>query len=593
MSRTTDKSKKNLMLLTALAAGAAFFASVIPVVTDDGRSVTALKGASENVTVSSNVSFSREASDATAAVGNDGSVISDDEGSSGWDPEVLSWTEHKEADAFNAHISLNDKKLLITSKDGSTLWESDADWQIQDFILCDIDKDGEQELLLLAWRHGNFGEHKPFFVEENNNDLSQHIFIFSKRNDNTGEAKEANGEGEEGELFLRSEWMSSAMHDIVSDWTYSEADGLELTLASDGSVMHYAWQGWGLKEMIPEVKRVKFIAFGDVIAHEQIWRYATEGTDTTDTGVSADPVKEDYGFLFENVKYRIEEADIAAIVQETPFAAAGEPYRAFPDFASPSGLADAEIGAGFDVIACATNHMLDEGEEGIGRTLDTYGKFQDITVLGIGKDITRPEDRVKIRESNGIRIALVDYTYGTNGKEIPPDTAYTVDTLHDEDGIIADLDYADENADVTIVFVHWGDEYEKEISDEQLKWTEVFYECGADAVIGSHPHVLQPFEMYEGEMPVFYSLGNFVSGHDKPETVLGGVASFTIEYDRFNGVRITEAELEPVITHQEARGIYTTYFLRDYDIDLADRHRLDVDIPAMWRLYDDHISLTE
>lgn len=583
----TDKSKKNLMLLTALAAGAAFFASVIPVVTDDGRSVTALKGASENVTVSSNVSFSREASDATAAVGNDGSVISDDEGSSGWDPEVLSWTEHKEADAFNAHISLNDKKLLITSKDGSTLWESDADWQIQDFILCDIDKDGEQELLLLAWRHGNFGEHKPFFVEENNNDLSQHIFIFSKRNDNTGEAKEANGEGEEGELFLRSEWMSSAMHDIVSDWTYSEADGLELTLASDGSVMHYAWQGWGLKEMIPEVKRVKFIAFGDVIAHEQIWRYATEGTDTTDTGVSTDPVKEDYGFLFENVKYRIDEADIAAIVQETPFAADGEPYRAYPDFASPAGIAEAEAGAGFDIIACATNHMLDEGADGLERMIDTYGEYDGVSVLGICEGDAAVEDRVKIRECNGIKIALVDYTYGLNGKALSADSKLKVRTLDDEEQVRDDLAYSEENADVTVVFVHWGNEYEKLISDEELKWTEVFYECGVDAVIGSHPHVLQTFELYNGEMPVYYSLGNFVSGQDKTECILGGMASFTIEYDRFNGARISDAELEPVITHQEARGIYTAYLLRDYDITLADRHRLDISIPKMWRMYDE------
>jgi len=581
MSRMTDKSKKNLMLLTALAAGAAFFASVIPVVTggerEDGEIVTVSGAVSDPETVSS---------DTALGTGQNSPSVSGGDGSS-YNPEALVWTDHKEADAFDGHVTLDAKKTVITAADGNIVWESDPDWQVQDFIICDVDKDGEQELLLLAWRHGNFGEHKPFFVEENNNDLSQHIFIFSKRNDNTGEAKEANGEGEEGELFLRSEWMSSAMHDIVSDWTYSEADGLELTLASDGSVMHYAWQGWGLKEMIPEVKRVKFIAFGDVIAHEQIWRYATEGTDTTDTGVSTDPVKEDYGFLFENVKYRIDEADIAAIVQETPFAADGEPYRAYPDFASPAGIAEAEAGAGFDIIACATNHMLDEGVDGLERMIDTYGEYDGVYVLGICEGDAAVEDRVEICECNGIKIALVDYTYGLNGKALSADSKLKVRTLDDEEQVRDDLAYSEENADVTVVFVHWGNEYEKQISDEELKWTEVFYGCGADAVIGSHPHVLQSFELYNGEMPVYYSLGNFVSGQDKTECILGGMASFTIEYDRFNGARISDAELEPVITHQEARGIYTAYLLRDYDITLADRHRLDISIPKMWRMYDE------
>lgn len=563
MSRTTDKSKKNLMLLTALAAGAAFFASVVSGVTggkrEDGEIVTVSGAVSDPETVSS---------DTALGTGQNSPSVSDGDGSS-YNPETLVWTDHKEADAFDGHVTLDDKKTVITAADGNIVWESDPDWQVQDFIICDVDKDGEQELMLLVWKHGNFGDHKPFFVEENDNDLGQHIFIFSKR------------EGEENDLFLRSEWMSSAMHDIVSDWTYSEADGLELTRASNGTVMHYAWQGWGLKEMIPEVKTVRFIAFGDMIAHEQIWRYATDKADAVD---SAD---EDYDFLFENIKYRIDEADIAAVVQETPFAADGEPYRTYPDFASPAGIAEAEAGAGFDIIACATNHMLDEGADGLERMIDTYGEYDGVSVLGICEGDAAVEDRVKIRECNGIKIALVDYTYGLNGKALSADSKLKVRTLDDEEQVRDDLAYSEENADVTVVFVHWGNEYEKQISDEELKWTEVFYECGADAVIGSHPHVLQSFELYNGEMPVYYSLGNFVSGQDKTECILGGMASFTIEYDRFNGARISDAELEPVITHQEARGIYTAYLLRDYDITLADRHRLDISIPKMWRMYDE------
>jgi poly-gamma-glutamate capsule biosynthesis protein CapA/YwtB (metallophosphatase superfamily) len=201
---------------------------------------------------------------------------------------------------------------------------------------------------------------------------------------------------------------------------------------------------------------------------------------------------------------------------------------------------------------------------------------------------------VLFMDKNGIKLAFLDYTYGTNNSKIPENRPFCIDTLNNESHITAELKYAEEKADATIVFVHWGDEYTTKLNEQQTKWTDIFFQNGVDAVIGSHPHVLQRYEKKSGNLPdgsphemlIYYSLGNFVSGQNEIPRILGGMASFTITMSKERGITIDDYDLEPVITHQEAHGIYTAYMLRDYTDDLAQRHRLDFSISQLWVMFD-------
>ena len=170
-----------------------------------------------------------------------------------------------------------------------------------------------------------------------------------------------------------------------------------------------------------------------------------------------------------------------------------------------------------------------------------------------------------------------------NGQPLPDDCPYAVHKLTDEAQIRADIRAAQEAADIVIVFAHWGTEYQTEPDEEQNRWTQVFLEEGVDVVIGTHPHVLQPYEWITAEdghrMLVYYSLGNFVSAQDMPDRILGGMAQFKAVIT-LNGCEIVEADLVPVVTHQ-ADGLYTAYLLEDYTEELAGQHRLGITLDEL------------
>lgn len=164
---------------------------------------------------------------------------------------------------------------------------------------------------------------------------------------------------------------------------------------------------------------------------------------------------------------------------------------------------------------------------------------------------------------NGVRFALFNYTYGTNGIRLPESNPYMVHLLEDEVEIREDIREAKAEADCVIVFAHWGTEDAREPDDFQRKWAEVFLDCGVDVVVGTHPHVLQPAEMLEGadghEMLIFYSIGNYISAQSEKSCVKGGMASFTISFTS-EGYRVSEYALEPLtITWQEGGKYSVSY----------------------------------
>ena len=486
----------------------------------------------------------------------------------------------KNASAFDLNISLSDGHFKISDESGSAVWESDSKWKVQDFIVCDIDNDSQDEILLLTWKKGSFGKHLPFWVESNDTDTGQHIYIYEKRE-----------EGADKDGFLRASWMSSALSNTIISFSFDPSTRLRVTY-EDGTVQYFNWNSWGLKTYEIPSSKLTFTAVGDTIAHRQIYNYALDHENGT------------YDFLYANVSNKITESDLSAVVQETPFAddttmsledisdKRDMVYSEYPVFASPTGLARAQEAAGFDIIACATNHMLDQEIEGIDRTYSAYS--DDTSVIGILPSTKKDEAPYTIIDKNGISIALFDYTYGTNNIPVPTGYSNCINILSDEEKIKAELKEARLKADALIVFVHWGEEYKSDITDYQKKWTDIFYESGVNVVIGSHPHVLAPYELIQREggqqMLVYYSLGNFVSGQNEIERILGGMATFTINKTVTQDgmtITLTDYELEPIVTHQEKEGIYTAYFLRDYTDSLASMHRLNPSIAGLWVLYDE------
>jgi hypothetical protein len=456
----------------------------------------------------------------------------------------LRYFRNRDIDSSLGRVVLRNGRADIYSSDGDRLWQSDKDWRVQDVLVCDVDRDGLSEIVFLVWKKGNFGKNLPYFVKENDKKTGQHIFIFRKR--------------EEEGPYLKAQWMSSALKTELSGISFSEKGRFVLTSLDDGKEIHYDWEGFGLKEMSITEKKLSFLAFGDLIVHEQIYGYASE----------RDP--EDYDFIFENIIKETEKADIAAYVQETPFAKEGGSYAAYPQFASPSLTAASAARAGFDVASLATNHAADLGKEGVERTAAAL-RDCGIQTCGTGDESIRS----CVIEKNGFKIAFASYTYGSN----MPCGASDLSLLNDSERVSKELRTIKADNDALIVFVHWGDEYSSKISPFQEKWTKVFYDAGVLAVIGSHPHVLQPYGFYcEGEngrrMPVYYSLGNMISGQGKMECILGGAASFTIKKNSDGEMSIEDLELIPVITHQEKKGIYTAYFYDDYNEELMKRHRL-------------------
>ena len=168
--------------------------------------------------------------------------------------------------------------------------------------------------------------------------------------------------------------------------------------------------------------------------------------------------------------------------------------------------------------------------------------------LGI-HDSQEDADRIRVIERSGIRIALLNYTYGTNAGQ--PRQPYVVDYLWDRAKIAGDIARAKELSDLVLVFPHWGTEGMFTPDAQQREWGQFFADQGVGAVIGGHPHTLQPVELLTGkdgnEMPCFWSLGNFISHMAKPENMLGGLARLTITKDS-SGTYVSDYSLAPTMT---------------------------------------------
>jgi len=312
---------------------------------------------------------------------------------------------------------------------------------------------------------------------------------------------------------------------------------------------------------------ITLVMVGDILLH----------TPVAESGLREDG-NYDFSAIFAQMKEEIQAADLALVNQEVILGGAQLGVSGYPAFNAPYELGDALADTGFDVILHATNHALDKGKKGILNCLSFWQEnYPDIAVLGI-HDSQEAQQEIYVYEQQGIRIAILNYTYGTNGIPLPGDMPYAVDLL-DRERVAEDLRRAGELADFVVVCPHWGTEYTLSATREQEEWAALFAENGADLILGTHPHVIEPVG-WVGASLVYYSLGNFVNwtsgtGAGVANRMVGGMARVTIGLDDAGEAVIKAYDVEPLVCHvEQGFGGVTVYPLDRYTEGLAERNEI-------------------
>ncbi|MCH5340717.1 MAG: CapA family protein [Acetatifactor sp.] len=312
---------------------------------------------------------------------------------------------------------------------------------------------------------------------------------------------------------------------------------------------------------------ITLVMVGDILLHTPV----AESARTEDGGY-------DFSAVFANLQEDIRAADLALVNQEVIIGGQELKVSGYPSFNAPYELGDALVEAGFDVILHATNHTLDKGKRGVVNCLNFWQEnYPEKVILGI-HDSAEDQEEIYVYEQGGIRVAILNYTYGTNGIALPEDMPYAVDLLKKE-RVINDLGRAKELADFVIVCPHWGTEYKLEEDSAQKEWAQLFADNGADLVLGTHPHVIEPVKWVDDTL-VYYSLGNFVnwtSGTREgvANRMVGGMAQVTIGLDENGEAVIKDYGVKPLVCHLERGfGGVTVYPLEEYTEELAGRNEI-------------------
>ena len=284
--------------------------------------------------------------------------------------------------------------------------------------------------------------------------------------------------------------------------------------------------------LLTVVDTLSILFMGDVMQHrQQLHSALIPGTDSTLSS------SYDYSSYFAHVQHFIDEADFTVANME--FCLGGPPYTGYPSFSAPEALAEEAAEAGIDLFLCANNHICDKGRRGLVSSLEKYGKI-GVPVTGVYRDsLDEQKHNPYIAELGGVRVAFINFTYGTNGIRVPE--PFIVNMMDKEKVREAFVRAREMEADIIIALPHWGQEYTTVPDSRQREWAEFLLECGADAVIGSHPHVIQPVEF-----PVAYSMGNFISNMSLRNTELGLMMILRIAVTSYGDSYVAGLEAVPV-----------------------------------------------
>ncbi|MBQ7774470.1 MAG: CapA family protein [Lachnospiraceae bacterium] len=298
-----------------------------------------------------------------------------------------------------------------------------------------------------------------------------------------------------------------------------------------------------------------------------------------------------YDFLFKGIEGFLAEAEIKMINQETILGGNELGFSGYPYFNSPTEVGDAIADAGFNVVLHSSNHTADKKLEGILNCVNFWEQYPEVMVAGIYGEEGKTEE-IPLLKIEDITFAVLNYTYGPNAESFPKSYEGHMDMLCDYDEKTRRIDFttiqeevleeiaaADAVADFVIVCPHWGTEYTTKPSSYQKKFARQMAEAGADIIIGTHPHVVQPVEWIEAENGnralCYYSLGNYVSTQKQALCMLEGMAWITIHVDEEGPVLAEESTgVIPMVCQYKAAPVRldSVYLLEDYTEEQAASH---------------------
>lgn len=341
--------------------------------------------------------------------------------------------------------------------------------------------------------------------------------------------------------------------------------------------------------------RVTFCAVGDNLMNDNLLALADEWGGSEGDGVY------DFAPFYTDIAPIISSYDLSFVNQETTMGGTENfDYMGYPSYNTPDSLAQTLVDVGFKVMATNSNHTYDTWVPSIEHQQELLADFPDLLTIG---SYASEEDRntPRVAECNNIRISFLSYSYGQNGYELSdlPNDYYAVP--YSDEALAADVERAREVSDFVIVYLHMGDEYTHEPTDEQRRIAQYAADLGVGMMIGSHAHIIQPLEWIErsegtplsgedgpndGRMLVAYGLGDFVSGYENnPETIMSGMLSCT--FVRGDGgasdISVEDVVWHPVIEHREGNED-KVMLVSDYTPELANQNELlaGLDDPYAW-----------
>lgn len=307
-------------------------------------------------------------------------------------------------------------------------------------------------------------------------------------------------------------------------------------------------------------------AIGDVMCHNT--QYKDAYNSSTDSY--------DFSYVFEDIQTYIQSADISIGSLETTFAGKDRGYSNYPTFNSPEQLAYDLSEMGLDVLSTAGNHALDKGFSGLSNTLDV---LDDANISHSGTYGSQEDrDSVLIKDVKGVKVAILSYTYGTNGIPVPSDKEFCVNLI-DKDLIKKDIENAkSQNADVIISCMHWGIEYQTTPNDEQEDLANFLFENGVDIILGNHPHVLQPMEkrsvtLADGTVKdcfVVYALGNFICDQNSENTRNSIILNLDITKNTDGKISIDKVDYVPIYMYKNSNLSIRKMKLLDIEKSISD-----------------------
>lgn len=324
---------------------------------------------------------------------------------------------------------------------------------------------------------------------------------------------------------------------------------------------------WGRDEHGASTEKVSLCAAGDQVSSDMLLAIAKN------YGAASGEGTYDYLPFYKEVAPFIAQYDLKYINQETCMSSAlGNDITSYPSFNSPDECAHVISEVGFNLVGMASNHTLDYGTDGAIATLDVWSNYPNQIVAGSYRS---QEDRETVRliERNGIVFAFMAFCYGDNHyAEDLPNTWNLCG--FDKDLMKADIERAQQVADVVIVAMHWGTEYTTQPNDQQLEYAQYLADLNVDLVLGSHAHSMQPTRYVTGSsgkvVPVVYGLSDFLSGWTITDTIISGL--FTCDFVKVadeTGGNTWHVELQnllwyPTIEWSDGGDVYIR-FVNDMD----------------------------